>query len=68
MAMWSTRGVMDYSPDGGGGARPWWSFPTPLGTPKNQPAPGTCYEDIVVEDEVFQQPIPCGIFYPRPPS
>lgn len=51
----------------GGGPKPWWSFPTPLGPPKQQGTPGACYQGNYVEEtgEWYYTQYPCAPLFPR---
>jgi len=45
----------------GGGARPWWDFPAPLGVPKLANTPGACFvEQYAPNAELFGMPVNCG--------
>ena len=45
----------------GGGPRPWWDFPAPLGTPSLKVGPNVCYNQRVTPtNEAYGQPVMCG--------
>lgn len=49
----------------GGGARPWWDFPTPLGVPKSQIHYGCSYEvRYAPTGEPYEVPVSGGILWP----
>lgn len=52
---------------GGGATKAWWDFPAPLGPPKLQNTPGTCWhEQVAKTGERFWMPVMCNgnISYP----